>query len=188
MKRYRHKENDMKRCIVFVNDHLYATGLLQLLNENFSVQAHLIHSAQELSASGDVDIILTDPITFAANLKHFLPRQSHTVILSKQHVSSDNSVTIVCYHSTSELIHELNLLFNKKTTSDTVETNLLSQRETEVLRLVASGCINKEIADKLNTSINTVLTHRKNITSKLGIKSVSGLSFYAMMNGIIAPQ
>ena len=63
-----------------------------------------------------------------------------------------------------------------------------SQRETEVLRLVASGCINKEIAHRLNISINTVLTHRKNITAKLGIKSVSGLTFYAMMNGLIAPQ
>ena len=43
----------------------------------------------------------------------------------------------------------------------------------------------KEIADSLNISVNTVLTHRKNISSKLGIRSVSGLSLYAMMNGII---
>ena len=44
----------------------------------------------------------------------------------------------------------------------------------------------KEIADKLNISLNTVLTHRKNITAKLGIKTVSGLTFYAIMNGIIS--
>ena len=48
--------------------------------------------------------------------------------------------------------------------------------------------MNKEIADNLGISINTVLTHRKNLTAKLGIRSVSGLSFYAMMNGIIAPK
>ena len=54
-----------------------------------------------------------------------------------------------------------------------------------MLQLVAQGYINKEIADKLNISFNTVLTHRKNITTKLGIKTVSGLSFYAMMNGYI---
>ena len=45
---------------------------------------------------------------------------------------------------------------------------------------------NKEIADKLNISLNTVLSHRKNITTKLGIKTVSGLTFYAIMNGIIS--
>ena len=61
----------------------------------------------------------------------------------------------------------------------------LSQREIEVLTLVASGKINKEIADALQISINTVLTHRKNISAKLGIKSVSGLSVYAMMNGYL---
>ena len=61
----------------------------------------------------------------------------------------------------------------------------LSTREIDVLRLVAQGMTNKEIADKLSISINTVLTHRKNISAKLGIKSVSGLCIYAMMNGII---
>ena len=45
--------------------------------------------------------------------------------------------------------------------------------------------LNKEIADKLNISLTTVITHRKNITEKLGIKSVSGLTIYAVMNGYI---
>ncbi|MDR1882835.1 MAG: LuxR C-terminal-related transcriptional regulator [Prevotella sp.] len=61
----------------------------------------------------------------------------------------------------------------------------LSQRELDVLRLVALGLLNKEVADKLNISLNTVLTHRKNITAKLGIKTVSGLIFYCMTNGYI---
>ena len=43
-----------------------------------------------------------------------------------------------------------------------------------------------EIAEHLNISLNTVLTHRKNITAKLGIKTVSGLTFYAIMNGLIS--
>ena len=60
----------------------------------------------------------------------------------------------------------------------------LSVREKEVLRLLVEGKINKEIADELSISINTVITHRKNITAKTGIKSVSGLSIYAIMNGI----
>ena len=63
--------------------------------------------------------------------------------------------------------------------------NELSQREIDVLCLLAKGFTNKEIADRLFISINTVLTHRKNISAKLGIRSVSGLSVYAIMNGYI---
>ena len=61
----------------------------------------------------------------------------------------------------------------------------LTQREIDVLRLVAKGYTNKEIAEHLFISTNTVLSHRKNISAKLGIRSVSGLSVYAMMNGYI---
>ncbi len=61
----------------------------------------------------------------------------------------------------------------------------LSQRETEVLKLLAKGLANKEIADKLNISIHTVISHRKNITLKTGIKSVSGLTIFAVINGLV---
>lgn len=61
----------------------------------------------------------------------------------------------------------------------------LSAREIEVLILVTKGYINKEIADKLNIGLTTVISHRKNITEKLGIKSVSGLAIYAVMNGYV---
>jgi DNA-binding CsgD family transcriptional regulator len=47
------------------------------------------------------------------------------------------------------------------------------------------GNLNKEIADMLNISLNTVLTHRKNIINKTGIKTVSGLTFYCLRNGLI---
>lgn len=68
----------------------------------------------------------------------------------------------------------------------TSKTNTLSQRELDVLRLIALGLLNKEIADKLNISLNTVLSHRKNITSKLRIKTVSGLIFYCITHGYIS--
>lgn len=61
----------------------------------------------------------------------------------------------------------------------------LSTREIEVLVLITKGLINKEIADRLNISLTTVISHRKNITEKLGIKSVSGLTIYAVMHGYI---
>ena len=61
---------------------------------------------------------------------------------------------------------------------------ILTNRETDVLKLIIKGLMNKEIADSLNIGIETVISHRKKITSKLGIKTVSGLTMYAMMNGI----
>lgn len=61
----------------------------------------------------------------------------------------------------------------------------LSSREIEVLVLIVKGLINKEIADKLHISLTTVISHRKNITEKLGIKSVAGLTIYAVMHGYV---
>lgn len=61
----------------------------------------------------------------------------------------------------------------------------LSEREKEILVCVARGLQNKEIADKCNISVNTVITHRKNITRKTGIRTVAGLTVYALLNGLI---
>lgn len=61
----------------------------------------------------------------------------------------------------------------------------LSKREIDVLVAVAKGLMNKEIADFLNISIHTVISHRKNISRKTGIKSVSGLTVFALLNNLI---
>lgn len=61
----------------------------------------------------------------------------------------------------------------------------LSDREVEVLMQLVKGLSNKEIADKLNISIHTVISHRKNITEKTGIKSLSGLTIYAITKKIV---
>lgn len=76
---------------------------------------------------------------------------------------------------------------NSKTFSEN-QDNELSAREVDVLKCVALGMSNKEIADKLFISIHTVITHRKNITAKLDIKSTSGLTIYAIMEGYIEPS
>lgn len=62
---------------------------------------------------------------------------------------------------------------------------MLSDREIEVLSLIVQGFINKEIADRLNIGLTTVITHRKNIMEKLGVRSVSALTIYAVMNGYV---
>ncbi|HPD95360.1 MAG TPA: helix-turn-helix transcriptional regulator, partial [Tenuifilaceae bacterium] len=61
----------------------------------------------------------------------------------------------------------------------------LSKREIDVLKLLAKGFSNKEIADKLNISIHTVMSHRKNIMDKTGIRSLPGLTIFAVTKKII---
>ena len=68
---------------------------------------------------------------------------------------------------------------------DRSEGEQLSAREKEILVCVAKGMLNKEIADAENISIHTVITHRKNITRKTGIKTVAGLTVYALLNNLI---
>ncbi len=62
----------------------------------------------------------------------------------------------------------------------------LTQRETEVLKLVARGRSNKEIAEVLSISLHTVISHRKNICRKLEIKTISGLTLYALINNLVS--
>ena len=62
---------------------------------------------------------------------------------------------------------------------------ILTDREIEVMSLIVQGNINKEIAEKLNISLSTVVTHRKNIMDKLGMRSVSALTIYAVMHGYV---
>ncbi len=61
----------------------------------------------------------------------------------------------------------------------------LTERELDVLVLLVKGQSNKEIASNLNISIHTVISHRKNITEKTGIKSLSGLTIYAISKKIV---
>ena len=65
------------------------------------------------------------------------------------------------------------------------ESHELSERERDVLILVARGFTNKEIASELNISPHTVISHRKNIVHKTGIRSVAGLTVYAVLNKLI---
>ena len=66
-----------------------------------------------------------------------------------------------------------------------LKQKILTDREIEVMTLIVQGYINKEIADRLNIGLATVVTHRKNIMDKLGMKSVSALTIYAVMHGFV---
>ena len=80
---------------------------------------------------------------------------------------------------------KLNQIAQNAEKTEKTEDVDLSKREIDVLVAVAKGLMNKEIADQMNISIHTVISHRKNITRKTGIKSVSGLTVYALLNNLI---
>ncbi len=64
----------------------------------------------------------------------------------------------------------------------------LTPREQEVLATLARGLSNKEIADRLNISTHTVISHRKNIIRKTGFKTAQGLTFFALHSGLVSPE
>lgn len=131
---------------------------------------------------GGFAIFLTSAEGFLTHLDFFLPRKARTVVFT------DSALELPCpkisRSSDPETLFSL-LQELAKPDEDQTEEYSLTQREKDVLRLIATGLTNKEIADELNISVNTVITHRKNVTQKLGIRSASGLSLYALMNGLI---
>ena len=131
------------------------------------------------------------------NNAFFLPRKRKTIVLAgDSHQFQLSGVPILnIYQAEEQLVKDILKLhqhahhdgYPVKDMPPTPPTtgHELSAREIEVLVLITKGLINKEIADKLNIGLTTVITHRKNITEKLGIKSVSGLTIYAVMNGYV---
>ena len=74
---------------------------------------------------------------------------------------------------------------NLPPTPKILQQKILTDREIEVMALIVQGYINKEIADRLHIGLATVVTHRKNIMDKLGFRSVSALTIYAVMHGYV---
>lgn len=64
----------------------------------------------------------------------------------------------------------------------------LTPRENEVLKGIVKGLINKEIAARMGVSVATVITHRKNLTEKLGTRSVSALTIFAVAHGLVRSE
>lgn len=172
---------------------LYNIGLRHVLNEYFSAQKVDVYNDIDyfFASSPEIyDFYFVTSDFFLSYCDFFLPRKNKAILLVKDifrgQSISNFEFKINIFADTNEIIEQLQSFFKSacQRLSDEYHVNL-TPREIEVLQLIAQGFINKEIADRLNISFNTVLTHRKNITAKLGIKTVSGLSFYAMMNGYV---
>jgi DNA-binding NarL/FixJ family response regulator len=68
------------------------------------------------------------------------------------------------------------------------EPVLLSERENEIIKYIAEGQTNTQIADILFLSTHTINTHRKNIMAKLGVKNTAGIVMYAVKTGLVSPN
>jgi DNA-binding NarL/FixJ family response regulator len=126
----------------------------------------------------------------------FLERRKKTIVLT---LSLDTTSQPSEFHSLcinvpeAELVRSLLTLEqhghghgkNLPPMPKSLQQRVLSDREIEVMSLIVRGYINKEIADKLNIGLSTVITHRKNIMDKLDMKSVSALTIYAVTHGYV---
>ncbi len=126
----------------------------------------------------------------------FLDQRKKTIVLT---LSRETTSQLSEFHSLcinvpeEELVRSLLMLEqhahghgqNLPTMPKALQRKILSDREIEVMSLIVQGYINKEIADKLNIGLSTVITHRKNIMDKLGLRSVSALTIYAVTHNYV---
>lgn len=142
----------------------------------------------------DISVVLINPGFIQNKEKEFtnLKKKSNNVLwIGIIYAYYDNPIlkqfddTFSITDDVSVIIQKINKCYHNIATNSH-ESVLLSEREAEVLKWLAKGLSNKEVADKLCVSIHTVNTHRKNIMDKTGIRSLAGLTVYAVSKGIIA--
>jgi len=165
-----------------------------------------IDSYQSFSALMDSDYqsyfhFFVDTRIVLQNKEFFSENRMKTIVLTSEALLDDRLALFHCLYINvpeEQLVRSILMLMQhahahgnrfptetKRMQDWMFTTKILTDREIEVLALIVTGNINKEIADKLNISITTVITHRKNIMEKLGMKSVSALTIYAVMHGYV---
>lgn len=141
------------------------------------------------------DVIVVDPVVFEyavrGNVRSVISQYSDAAVVGLQSISMSDEAwkqydeVINVYDAPPVIIRKLRSALSSRTEQPRQEGEELSAREKEILVCVAKGMLNKEIADHFNISIYTVITHRKNITRKTGIRTVAGLTVYALLNNLI---
>lgn len=130
-----------------------------------------------------------------ANMPYFAPQLRRCIVLTEGDDTAlpEGTRTIDIRRPEQELLKAFLMMHSNAhvgihPTPQHEEGDLLSQREKDVLALIVKGYINKEIADMLNISTPTVIFHRRNLSEKIGSKSVGRQTIYAVMNGIVTPD
>lgn len=195
--------NEKKKIILITPSKIIAKGINAILSDygDFRLEAILSDISREnenVLKNTSVDIIIIDTGLWGYSSR----RQFRSLISEYSDAAIIGVNTLALDEESKKLYDELfsiydapSVIINKLRAANTSERELseqnkneLSIREQEILVCVAKGMLNKEIADKFNISIHTVITHRKNITKKTGIKTVAGLTVYALLNNLIDPN
>ena len=162
------------------------------ITNSFTELSHFV----ERQATLHPDIILLNPTlpdySKRQNVKSCLTGTSEALLFAIVYNYVEQE-TLKQYNGVIEITEDIAMIVRKmrqaiesqQNNLDSTENYELSERENEILASVAKGMTNKEIADYHNISIHTVISHRKNITRKTGIKTVSGLTVYALLNNLI---
>lgn len=193
-----------KKILILTPSRIIAKGLSAILEEHggFTTEAVLTDLSRENeSAVRDsmADIVIVDPVIFgyssrAEGRDRISDLTDASVVALHTGIADDDTAknydeVISLYDTPSNVTGKLRSSLTKTgERSDRTDREELSSREKEILVCVAKGMLNKEIADKYSISIYTVITHRKNITRKTGIKTVAGLTVYALLNNMIDPE
>ena len=193
-----------KKILLITPSRIIARGISSILEEHggFTVESVLTDLSRENEAmirDSMADIVIVDPVIFdfasrPAGRSRISDLTDAAVVAAPTTLPDEESAknydeTISIYDTPSAVITKLRNSVthtSSKTQADNREE--LSSREKEILVCVARGMLNKEIADRFHISIYTVITHRKNITRKTGIKTVAGLTVYALLNNLIDPS
>ncbi len=185
------------KILIVEPSEIIAQGLSALFKrENFEicgVERNTDH-LDELLADARPDVLIVNPTLAAPDgtlLHTFLSKfsQLNIVALVYQYVAADvlrNYQNVIdIQDDTKNIIDVFRGFESMQESASSADSYELSSRETDVLKLLVKGLLNKEIADQLNISIHTVMSHRKNIIRKTGIKTVAGLTVYAMLNNLM---
>lgn len=166
-------------------DSLSANGIIKILAEIGDYACNVINNEIDTFQTESYLLYIVSSNILLSYLDFFLPKKNKVLLIISEVCLIDKfPVKTVSVNDGIEKI-EMEIRNLLSFADNISKREQLSLRELDVLKEIAKGKINKEIADSLNISINTVITHRKNISSKLGIRTASGLSIYAIMNGII---
>ncbi len=195
--------NEKKKIILITPSKIVARGLNGILNDygDFRMEAILSDISRENESvlkNTSVDIIIIDTglwgYSSRRQFRSLISEYSDAAVIGVNTLSLDEESKKLyddifsIYDSPSVIINKLRSANTSEREQSEQNKNELSLREQEILVCVAKGMLNKEIADKYNLSIHTVITHRKNITRKTGIKTVAGLTVYALLNNLIDPN
>ena len=189
------KEGKYKIVLIEPSE-IVATGIAAIIDRNpeFAVVKTLSNINYFNAMGHDVDIVIVNPAVIDYNdrldIRSCL-NATNVAIVALTHSNYEESVLrqynecIGIYDNYARIIQKLKNAMEESSQSPKSDLNELSGRERDILAAVAKGLTNKEIADEFNISVYTVISHRRNISQKLGINSIPGLTVYAIMNKLV---